>query len=411
MIEFSRFSLNNKLKVLVHEDRSTPMVAVNVLYNVGSKDESPSKTGFAHLFEHLMFGGSENANDFDTPLQLAGGESNAFTNNDLTNFYDIVPANNIDTVLWLESDRMRNLNFNPKSLATQQKVVVEEFKETCLNQPYGDAWHHLSEMAFKVHPYRWPTIGLVPAHIEEAALKDVEHFFEKYYNPNNAILVLAGNISLEEAKEKVNKWFGHIEEGPVYQRQLPQEPIQRKYNYKRIENGVPMDALFMAFHMPGRMDKGYYAADLLSDILSNGRSSRFYSRLLKDKGLFSQIEAYISGHVDPGLFIVEGRIMPGVSEEEARASIWEELNKMATEEVEEKELAKLKNKMESSLVFSECSILNRAINLAFFELMGDADLINTEGQMYQAVTTKEIKEIAKEIFTESNCSELIYIKK
>lgn len=411
MINFSKFELDNGLRVVVHEDVSTQMIAVNILYNVGSKDESPQKTGFAHLFEHLMFGGSEFAPDFDKPLQMVGGDSNAFTNNDMTNFYDIVPSDNVETVLWLESDRMRKLNINPQSLDTQQKVVVEEFKETCLNQPYGDAWHHISNMAFKVHPYRWPTIGLEPKHIEDASLDDVQEFFKKYYNPNNAILVIAGNIDLAEAKQLTEKWFGEIPKGYRNNRALPQEPKQNQLQSKVIENGVPLNAIFMAFHMPGRMHKDYYVTDLISDILSNGRSSRLFVRLLKEQQLFSSIDAFISGQIDPGLFVIEGRLMEGISKEVANSAIWQELELLKKEGVQEIELTKLKNKVEASLTFSECSILNKAINLAYFELLGDAAYINKESEFYQNIEVGDIKRVANTIFQKENCSELVYLKK
>ncbi|MEL6986900.1 MAG: pitrilysin family protein [Bacteroidota bacterium] len=408
MIEFSKFELANGLRVLVHEDQSTQMLAVNIVYDVGSKDESPDKTGFAHLFEHLMFGGSVNAPDFDEPLQFAGGESNAFTNNDFTNFYDIVPAANIETVLWLESDRMQRLNINSKTLNIQQKVVVEEFKETCLNQPFGDAWHHLSEMAFEIHPYRWPTIGLKPSHIADAQLTDVQSFFETYYNPNNAVLVIAGNITLEKAMALCTKWFGDIPSGYRNSRNLPAEPIQSKFKSKQIENGVPVDAMYMAFHMPGRLEKDYYAADLISDILANGKSSRLYNKLFKELQLFSSIDAYISGQIDPGLFIVEGKFMENQDHDQAIDAVWKELNNLSENGVQEQELTKLKNKVESALAFSESSILNKAMNLAYFEIIGNANLINEEANLYQRVTVDDIQRVAQMIFQKKNCSQLIY---
>lgn len=408
VIEFSRFTLDNGLRVLVHEDRSTPMVAVNVLYNVGSKDESPEKTGFAHLFEHLMFSGSANIPDFDEPIQKAGGESNAFTNNDITNFYETLPAENIETAFWLESDRMLNLNFNQKSLDTQRKVVIEEFKEVCLNSPYGDVWHHLADLAYKVHPYRWPTIGKIPKHIEDARMEDVKDFYYKYYRPNNAILVVAGNTNLTQVKILAEKWFGEIPAGTVPKRQLAQEPtqkiLQQKINYAK----VPVDALYMAFHIPERIHKDYYAIDLLSDVLSNGQSSRLYRRLLKERKLFVSIDAYITGSIDPGLFIIEGRPVDGVSLEEAEVAIWEELELLKKEAIPEEELQKLKNKVESSLVFSEASILNKAINLAFFELLDDAQRINDEVDYYQQITTEQILQTARQILIRENCSELYY---
>ncbi|MEM6964056.1 MAG: pitrilysin family protein [Bacteroidota bacterium] len=409
MISFSRFTLENGLRVIVHEDNSTPLAAVNVLYNVGARDESPDKTGFAHLFEHLMFGGSKNIPDFDDPIQMAGGECNAFTNSDITNFYDTVPVENLETVLWLESDRMLSLNFDEKSLDIQRKVVVEEFKETCLNQPYGDVWHHLSDLAYKVHPYRYPTIGKIPQHVEDATLDDVKDFFQKYYRPNNAILVLAGNITFTKAKNLVEKWFGDIPSGKIPERKIPQEPRQEGFRKLLNEANVPTDALYLAFHTPGRGDKSYFAIDLLSDILGNGRSSRLYQRLMKEQQLFTTIDAYITGYLDPGLLVIEGKPAEGISTEKAEAAIWKELEKIKAELVEERELAKIKNKMESSLEFSEANILNKAINLAFFELLGDAELINSEATDYQAVTAFEIQKVAQDILTKENCSELLYL--
>ena len=408
MINFSRFELDNGLRVIVHEDPSTPMVAVNVLYNVGAKDESPEKTGFAHLFEHLMFGGSKNIPDFDNTMQMAGGECNAFTNNDITNFYNLMPAQNLELALWMESDRMKNLNFDAKSLEVQRKVVVEEFKETCLNQPYGDAWHHLSDLAYQVHPYRWPTIGKVPQHVEEATLEDVKDFFHKYYRPNNAIVSITGKVTFEEAKALTEKWFGDIPAGETINKVIPQEPPQEEFHQKINECNVPMDALYLAFHMPARNHKDYYAIDLLSDVLGNGRSSRLFQRLLKEKQLFSQVDAYLTGQIDPGLLVIDGKPSKGISLEAAENAIWRELEILKNEKISERELEKLKNKIESALAFSEVNVLNKAINLAFFELLGDADLINSEAVEYQRVTVEDIQRVAKEIFTKENCSELYY---
>ncbi len=408
MVEFTRYELANGLRVVVHEDDSTPMVAVNVLYNVGARDESPDKTGFAHLFEHLMFGGSANVPDFDEPIQLAGGENNAFTNNDITNFYDILPAQNIETAFWLESDRMLSLNFDERVLEVQRKVVVEEFKETCLNQPYGDVWHHISDMAYKVHPYRWPTIGKVPKHVEDATLDDVKAFFHNYYRPNNAILVVSGNVKAAEARRLAEKWFGDIPSGAVPERRLPQEPPQRKLEQRINESNVPVDALYLAFHTVSRTHPDFYATDLLSDVLCNGRSSRLYRRLLKERELFAAIDCYISGSIDPGLLIIEGKPAEGVILETAEAAVWEELEALKAEPIPEVELEKWQNKVESMLAFSESNVLNKAINLAFFELLGDANLINREAELYRAVTAADIHRMAQTIFTRENCSELYY---
>lgn len=408
MIQFTRFQLENGLRVLVHEDDSTPMAALNVTYDVGSRDEHPERTGFAHLFEHLMFGGSKNIPDFDGPIQLAGGENNAFTNSDMTSFYEVLPAENLEIAFWLESDRMLSLNFTKKVLDTQKKVVVEEFKETCLNEPYGDAWHHLSDMAYKNHPYRWPTIGLVPQHIEDATMEEVKNFYFNFYRPNNAILVVSGNVKEAEVRELATKWFGNIPPGNIPKRALQPEPAQAGLQHRVLESNVPLDAIYLAFRMPGRAEQDYYAADLLSDILSNGQSSRLYRRLLKQKQLFSSIDCYVSGSFDPGLFIVEGKPSEGVSTETARAAIWEELNQLMVEPIAEAELQKLQNKVESTLMFSEINVLNKAINIAFFELLSDANIINQEAKLYQNVTTEDIRRVGQEIFRVDNCSELIY---
>ncbi|MEM1327496.1 MAG: pitrilysin family protein [Bacteroidota bacterium] len=408
MITYDRFVLDNGLRVIVHEDRSTPMVAVNVLYDVGSRDESPDRTGFAHLFEHLMFGGSANVPEFDEPLQLAGGENNAFTNSDVTNFYNLLPAQNIETAFWLESDRMLSLNFDEEVLETQRKVVVEEFKETCLNQPYGDAWHHLSEMVFQSHPYRWPTIGKTMQHVEEANMDDVKSFYFKYYRPNNAILVVSGNTDATSVKVLAEKWFGDIPNGAIPKRELPQEADQHEERGVEICSDVPLNAIYMAFQMFDRLHSDYYVADLLSDILCNGRSSRLYQRLLKQKQLFSQIDCYVSGSIDKGVLVVEGRPAEKVDMVTAEAAIWAELDQLVAEGVEEQELQKVKNRVESTLVFSEMSILNKAINLAFFEVLGDVDRINQEASIYQKITTTDIQRVAKQLLRKDNCSTLRY---
>lgn len=408
MIQFSRFTLANGLRLLVHEDISTPMAAVCLLYDVGARDEHPGKTGFAHLFEHLMFSGSENAPDYDDPVQNAGGENNASTNNDLTNFYVTLPADNLETAFWLESDRMKSLVVNEKKLDVQRKVVVEEFKETTLNEPYGDVWHYLSALAYKVHPYRWPTIGLVPEHVENATLADVKDFYRKHYLPNNAILTVTGNIKTEEVRNLVEKWFGDIPAGNVPPRNLPAEPPQESFRQYTREANVPLDAIYIAFHAPGRTDASYFTADLLSDVLSNGDSSRLYRRLLKEQRIFTQIDAYITGSIDPGLFIIEGKPAEGISLETAETAIWKELEELKSELVPDSELQKLKNKVESALLFGEAGALNKAMNLAYYELIGDADMINREVGEYQRITPPDLLEASVKIFRKENCSTLYY---
>lgn len=409
MVEFSRKTLPNGLRILVHEDRSTPLVAVNVSYFVGSRDEHPDKTGFAHLFEHLMFAGSKNVPDFDEPLQRAGGENNAYTTNDYTTFYEIVPAENLETALWLESDRMLALNINKKSLDVQRKVVVEEFKETCLNEPYGDSWHHLSELMYHQHPYRWPVIGLVPEHVENATIEDVRSFYKNWYNPTNAVLSIAGNVSPDEAFSLAEKWFAGIPGAQLSPRQLSPEPPQKVAAQKTVLANVPLPAVYLAFRTPARIEKDFYAVDLLSDVLALGPSSRLYRRLLKERQLFSSIDAYVTANVDPGLLVIEGRPSEGVRVEDALAAIWSELEALKTEAIEERELKKIQHRFESTLVFSETSVLNKAQNLAFYELLDRAELMNEETDIYLQISPEEMRLSATNLFRAENSATLIYL--
>ncbi|MBI9038946.1 MAG: insulinase family protein [Bacteroidales bacterium] len=411
MIKFDKFILDNGLKVIVHKDESTPIVAFNVLYNVGARDEKPEKTGFAHLFEHLMFGGSVNIPRFDKPLEKVGGENNAFTNNDITNYYLTLPKQNLETAFWLESDRMLSLAFSPKSLEVQKNVVVEEFKQSYLNQPYGDVWLLLKPLAYKVHPYQWPTIGKNIAHIENAVMKDVKDFYNKFYNPNNAILTIAGNVELKEIKILAKKWFGPIENKNSFVRNLPEEPTQENARELTVERDVPFDSIIKAYHICSRTDKAFYAVDLLSDILSSGQSSRLYKELYKKQQLFSDINAYISGDIDKGLMIIEGKLIKGIPMEKAENAIINELNKICSVLIDDEELQKVKNKVESNLIFAELSILNKAMTLSYFELLGDASQINEETNEYLRVTKEQIIEQAKTVFKPSNCSTLHYLAK
>ncbi len=408
MIEFEKFTLNNGLKVIVHQDTSTPLVAVNILYDVGARDEDPDKTGFAHLFEHLMFGGSVNIPKYDVPLENAGGENNAFTNNDITNYYLTIPKQNLELAFWLESDRMLDLAFSKKSLKVQQNVVIEEFKQSYLNQPYGDVWLLLRPLAYKVHPYQWSTIGKEISHIENATMDDVRAFYKKFYNPNNAILVVAGNVTTLEIKDLTEKWFGPINPGETYIRKLPREPLQKEERTLRVNRKVPFDSIYTAYHMCSRRNKSYYTTDLTSDILSNGYSSRLYSRLVMEKRLFSEINAYISGDIDEGLFVITGKLMQKVKMEAAHQAIRDELEDIQQNLVSEVELQKVKNKIESTLQFSEINILDKAMNLAYAELLGDADLINQEILKYQSVTRDDILKTAQQLFKQENSSTLFY---
>jgi len=409
MINFERFTLPNGLKVLVHNDVTTPIVAVNILYDVGAKDENPSRTGFAHLFEHLMFGGSINIPEYDPPLQNAGGENNAFTNNDFTNYYLTVPKINLETAFWLESDRMLSLAFTPKSLEVQRKVVIEEFKQRYLNQPYGDVSHLLRKLTFKKHPYRWPTIGKEISHIENASLTDVKNFFFSHYAPNNAILSLAGNITAEEVKPLVEKWFGNIPMREISKRVLPVEPPQTKRRFQKVERKVPASAIFKAFHMVDRKNPDYYVTDVISDLLSNGKSSRLYQKLVREKQLFTSINAYISGSIEPGLFTIEGILSNNIQPEDAEQAIDIEIQEIIDGNFSETELDKVKNKFESNYIFSNYELDERALNLAYFELLGDAAMINEEIKKYQQVTKNDIMRVAKKLFKQENTSVLYYL--
>ncbi|HET6253926.1 MAG TPA: pitrilysin family protein [Puia sp.] len=407
-IKFDKFELANGLRVLVHEDPSTPMAIVNVLYDVGARDEDPKRTGFAHLFEHLMFGGSVNIEDFETPLQLAGGENNAYTTNDFTNYYIQLPTENIETAFWLESDRMLSLAFSEKSLEVQRKVVMEEFKEHYINKPYGDVWFKLRELVYREHPYRWMTIGSELSHIEEAKLEDVRNFFFRYYRPMNAILVVAGKVTTAQVRELAEKWFGDIPPGEKYVRELPREPKQEAARRMEVRADVPLDALYKCYPMAARTEKGYYIADLITEVLGGGTSSRLHQALVKEKKLFSQIECYHTGSVDPGLVVVEGKLIKGVRMENADRAVEEELERMRMEPVTEKELTKVKNKTESAIVFEDMSVMNRANSLAIYELLGDANMMNTELDRYRSVSVEDILATSREIFDQRNSNTLYY---
>ena len=409
-MKINKLLLSNGLRLVHHEDSSTQMVALNIVYDVGARDEHPVHTGFAHLFEHLMFGGSVNVPDYDMPLQLAGGENNAWTNNDITNYYLTVPKSNVEIGFWLESDRMLSLDFSERSLEVQRGVVMEEFKQRCLNQPYGDVGHLLRPLAYQVHPYRWPTIGKELAHIEQATLEEVKDFFFRFYAPNNAVLAVTGNISWEETVRLTEKWFGPIPRRQVSERHLPQEPVQKEEHRLTVERNVPLDALFMAFHICSRDDADYYACDILSDILSNGRSSRLDQHLVQERKLFSSIDAYISGSRDAGLLHICGKPAEGVSLEQAEAAVREELDMLKQTLVGEQELEKVKNKFESTQIFGNINYLNVATNLAWFELTGQAEDIDREVSRYRAVTPEQLCAVARQAFREENASVLYYKK-
>lgn len=409
MIQFERFTLSNGLRVIVHQDLSTPMAVMNIMYDVGARDENPAQTGFAHLFEHLMFGGSVNIPDYDEPLQMAGGENNAYTTNDLTNYYIQLPAENLETAFWLESDRMLSLAFGEKSLETQRKVVCEEFKEHYLNKPYGDVWHKMRELAYTVHPYRWMTIGKELSHIENAKLEDVKHFFFKHYRPLNAVLVVAGNVTVEKVKTLAEKWFGDIPSGEKYIRNLPAEPVQTAARRQVIKAAVPLDALYKCWHMGARLDKNYHATDLLTDILSGGGSSRLYQSLVKEQQLFSNIECHHFGSSDNGLVVVEGKLVKGVAIDDAEQAVEKELERMKQEAVPEHELQKVKNKTESMIAFEDMSVMSRAGSLAYYEILGNADWMNEELSRYAEVSADDILRESRNIFREENSNTIHYL--
>ena len=411
MIRFEKFVLTNGLRVVVHQDNSTPMAVVNVMYDVGARDEDPEKTGFAHLFEHLMFGGSINIPVYDSPLQMAGGENNAYTSPDLTNYYISLPSENLETAFWLESDRMLSLAFSEKSLDVQRKVVCEEFKEHYLNKPYGDAGHKMKELAYKVHPYRWLTIGKELSHIENAQLEDVKKFFFKHYRPVNAILVVAGNVTVEKVKELAEKWFGDIPSGEKYIRNLPREPGQTEPRKLEVTADVPLDALYKSWHIYPRADKRYYIADLVTEILSGGGSSRLFQSLVKEKKLFSSIDCYHSGSLDAGMLSIDGKLVKGVKMEDAEKAVEAELEKIRNEKVTAVELQKVKNKVESLIAFEDMSLTNRANSLAFYELLGDAGQMNLELEKYNVVTEEDILNESRTVFRQENSNTLYYLSK
>lgn len=411
MIQYTYFQLDNGLKVIHHEDVSTQLCVLNILYDVGSKYEHPDKTGFAHLFEHLMFGGSVNIPQFDTPLQFAGGESNAFTSNDITNYYLTLPAPNIETGFWLESDRMLSLDFSQQSLDIQKNVVIEEYKERYLNPPYGDVWLKLLPLAYKIHPYRWPTIGKQVSHIQDATLDDVKSFFKNFYCPNNAILVIAGNITLQRATELTEKWFGPIPMQPSQKPIYEQEPKQIEPRLEKVEANVPLDLLVKSYHTVPRQHPDYYTTDLISDMLGSGKSARLYNALVKENRLFSELDCYLTGDIDAGLLVIEGKLLSGVSIETGEKAIEAVLADFCIQGVPESELEKVKNKTETNIRFNDIGILNKAMKLAYTCLLGDINLVNEESDRYQNITIGDVARVSQELFNPNNCSTLYYLAK
>jgi len=410
MIKYDTFTLENGLRFVVHRDVTTPIVAMNILYDVGARDEQSDKTGFAHLFEHLMFGGSVNIARYDEPLQRAGGENNAFTNSDITNYYLSLPKDNLETAFWLESDRMLSLAFSEKSLEVQRQVVTEEFRQNYLNQPYGDVWLLLKPLAYKKHPYQWNTIGKEISHIEQATLEDVKSFYAAFYNPNNAIIAIAGDVETHEIKTLAEKWFGPIQAGPSKSRKISPEPAQKKARHLTVKKSIPANAIYKAWHMCGRTDEDYYATDLISDLLGTGHSSRLFNELVKKQQLFTEINAFVTGDLDPGLIVVTGKIAPDEDVLKAEAALLQQIERLKKEGPSAEELRKVKNRIVSGQAFSDISVLNKAMNIAFYAHLGDVELINTLQKKYRKVTASDIQRLSHQIFTEENCSTLYYLK-
>lgn len=409
MIKYEKFQLDNGLTVIAHEDYSTPMAVLNVMYDVGSRDENPDKTGFAHLFEHLMFGGSVNIEEFDEELQIAGGENNAYTSPDVTNYYITIPADNIETAFWAESDRMLSLSFNPEVLEVQRKVVIEEFKQVYLNKPYGDVWLHMRELAYTTHPYRWPTIGKEISHIEKATMEDVKAFFATHYLPNNAVLVIGGPISTSETKRLAEKWFGPIPAKEIPTRNLPKEPRQIEKRTKVVESKVPLDAIYKAYHMCNRLHEDFFASDILADVLGRDKSSRLYQRLVQEKKLMGSISTYITGSSDEGLLVISGKLKEGVSFEMVEAEINKVIEELVMEGVSDEELFKLRNQAETGLLYEQLELLERCMSLASATVLGDTELANKELEDMTKVTKEQLLKVAKEVLREEN-SNVIYYK-
>lgn len=408
-IEFQRTILSNGLRVLVHEDPTTPLATLNILYNVGSKHESEHKTGLAHLFEHLMFGGSKNIPVFDEPLQRAGGENNAFTSSDVTVYYETLPAVNLEIALWLESDRMNELAFSEHSLEVQKMVVIEEFKEHYLNQPYGNVWHLLRGLAYTTHPYRWPTIGMKPEHIASVTLPEVKQFFYTYYRPNNAIMVVAGKVRADEVFRMAEQYFGSIPPAELPAAATIVEAPPSSPRSQTVTADVPLSAIYKAWHFPARTSPDFYAADLITDLLGTGKSGRLYQQLVMEKKLFTEIHCYHTGSLETGLLVIEGKIAPDVTPEAADAAIGEEVARLQAGPVGELELNKVKNRLETQTALSDTELLNRSLNLAVAELLGNANLVNEEPERYRAVTAEQIQQQAVALLQPQRCSTLYYL--
>ena len=408
MIPYTRKTLPNGLTVVVNRDRASKLAAVNILYRVGARNENPARTGFAHLFEHLMFRGTRAVENFDLPVQMASGDNNAFTNNDYTDFYITLPKDNLETALWLESDRMEGLDITPAKLEAEKKVVIEEFRQRYLNQPYGDQTMLLRALAYKVHPYRWATIGLTPEHIAQATLDEVQAFYRAHYRPSNAILSISADMEEERMLELAEKWFAPLADPPSATAAIPQEPMQTQARRQEVERDVPASTVTVAYHMCARTKPDFYTADLVSDLLSGGDSGRLYTHLVKERNLLSSVNAYITGDVDPGLFVFTGQLLPGVTPEAAEAAFREEIEALQTTAATAYEIEKVKNKFEANTLFGELNVMNKAMNLGFYEMLGDLSLINREVDRYRAVTDEDIRSFSRRTLRPENSSTLIY---
>jgi len=408
MIAYQQHFLDNGLEIIIHEDHTSQVAVTNLLYKVGSRDESPDKTGFAHLFEHLMFGGSLNVESFDNELQKVGGENNAFTSPDFTNYYISLPSNNLETAFWLESDRMNSLSFKADVLETQRNVVIEEFKQRYLNQPYGDYWLLMRPLAYKKHSYRWPTIGKSVEHIEKFTLQDVKDFFYTHYTPDNAILSVAGDVNPDEIIRLAEKYFGPIESAKHSVNGIPEEPIQQSPREDEVKREVPYEAIYKCFHMPARTDPRYYPVDILSDVLGRGRSSLLYENLVKKDHIFHDIQCFQTGSVDPGLLVISGKLNHGVSLEKANQAIESITEQIKSGEISERVLEKVKNQVIAHKAFSDIELLNRALNLAFCSFVGNIDNVNQELEIFDKVTLSDVINQASSILDINNSSTLFY---
>lgn len=408
MIKYTKRVLKNGLTILVNRDKASKLAVVNILYKVGARNEADDKTGFAHLFEHLMFRGTESVPDFDYPVVMASGENNAFTNNDYTDFYITLPKENLSTALWLESDRMRNLNITAEVYETEKRVVIEEFKQRYLNQPYGDEQLLLRDMCYKVHPYRWSAIGISPDHIERATIDDVRAFYDMHYRPSQAILSISADLPEEEMLDMAERYFADIEDVGGCIPPVAKEPVQREPRRLEVEREVPATDITIAFHMGDRLSRDFFLGDLASDLLAGGESSRLINRLVKEKGLFSTANAYITGSLDAGLFVIKGRLMPSTTEADAEEALWRELKELQHGNVSDYEMEKVKNKFEANMLMGEINVMNKAMNLGFYAMIGDLELLNTEADIYRSITREELMSFAERVFTPNNSSTLIY---